>query len=52
MNMPIIFTDKFNLTLEQNRFLARKNIVEVIHSMSRLENVNTTFPRPKPLLMA
>ncbi|WP_323842334.1 MULTISPECIES: Fic family protein [unclassified Moraxella] len=42
--------DKFNLTLEQNRFLARKNIVEVIHSISRLENVNTTFPQTKTII--
>lgn len=45
-----ILTDKFNLTLEQNRFLARKNIVEVIHSISRLENVNTTFPQTKTII--
>lgn len=30
MNVPIMFADKFNLSLEQNRFLAKKNIVEVI----------------------
>lgn len=45
-----ILTDKFNLTLEQNRFLARKNTVEVIHSISRLENVNTTFPQTKTII--
>lgn len=47
--MPQIL-DKFNLTLEQNRFLARKNIVEVIHSISRLEKVNTTFPQTKTII--
>ncbi|MDO4440983.1 MAG: Fic family protein [Moraxella sp.] len=47
--MPQIL-DKFTLTLEQNRFLARKNIVEVIHSISRLENVNTTFPQTKTII--
>lgn len=45
-----MLVDKFNLTLEQNRFLARKNIVEVIHSISRLENVNTTFPQTKTII--
>lgn len=45
-----MFDDKFNLTLEQNRFLARKNIVEVIHSLSRLEKVNTTFPQTKTII--
>lgn len=48
--MPQILIDKFNLTLEQNRFLARKNIVEVIHSLSRLEKVNTTFPQTKTII--
>ena len=33
--MKLALSDKFQLTLEQNRFLARKNIVEVIHSISR-----------------
>lgn len=42
--------NKFNLTLEQTRFLARKNIVEVIHSISRLEKVNTTFPQTKTII--
>lgn len=37
------FCDKFNLTLEQNRFLARKNIVKVIHGRSRTEKVNATL---------
>lgn len=46
----IIMQDKFRLTLEQNRFLARKNIVEMIHSISRLENVNTTFPQTKTIV--
>lgn len=48
--MNLALPDKFNLTLEQNRFLARKNIVEVIHSISRLENVNTTFPQTKTII--
>lgn len=42
--------DKFHLTLEQNRFLAKKNIVAMIHSQSRLENVNTTFPQTQTIL--
>ena len=48
--MKLALSDKFQLTLEQNRFLARKNIVEVIHSISRLENVNTTFPQTKTII--
>ena len=42
--------DKFQLTLAQNRFLAKKNIVEMIHSISRLENVRTTFPQTKTIV--
>lgn len=42
--------DKFQLSREQNRFLAKKNIVVVIHSISRLENVNTTFPQTQTIV--
>ncbi len=42
--------DKYHLTLQQNRFLAKKNIVAVIHSISRLENVNTTFPQTQTIV--
>lgn len=42
--------NKFTLTLAQNHFLAKKNIVELIHSISRLENVNTTFPQTKTIV--
>ena len=42
--------NKFHLTLTQNRFLAKKNIVEMIHSISRLENVNTTFPQTQTIV--
>lgn len=42
--------DKFNLTLDQNCFLARKNIVQVIHSIFRLEKVNTTFSQTKTII--
>ncbi|WP_439290850.1 Fic family protein [Lonepinella koalarum] len=42
--------NKFHLTLQENRFLAKKNIVEVVHSISRLENVNTTFPQTQTIV--
>lgn len=38
MNVPIIFANKFNLSLEQNWFLAKKNSVKLIHSMSCLKH--------------
>lgn len=42
--------NKFHLTLAENRFLAKKNIVAMIHSLSRLENVNTTFPQTQTIV--
>lgn len=42
--------DKFHLSREQNRFLAKKNIAAVVHSISRLENVNTTFPQTQTIV--
>ena len=42
--------NKFTLTQAQNRFLAKKNIVALIHSISRLENVNTTFPQTQTIV--
>lgn len=42
--------NKYSLPPAQNRFLAKKNIVAVIHSISRLENVNTTFPQTQTIV--
>ena len=45
-----MFADKFDLTLEQNVFLAKKNLVQVIHNSARLEGCNITYPETKTIL--
>ena len=35
--------DKYNLTLEQNIFLAKKNLVDNIYANARMEGLNITF---------
>lgn len=42
--------DKFNLTKEQNIFLAKKTIVENIYHTARLEGCNITFQDTKNIL--
>lgn len=36
--------DNFNLTPEQNMFLAKKTLAESVYNSARLEGVNITFP--------
>ena len=45
-----MFPDKYNLTKEQNIFLAKKLIVENIYHSARLEGCNVTFPDTKTIL--
>lgn len=45
-----MFKDKYNLTLQQNIFLAKKLIVENIYYSARLEGCNVTFPDTKTIL--
>jgi Fic family protein len=42
--------NKYNLTLEQNIFLAKRNIVDNIYSNARMEGINITFPQTKTIL--
>lgn len=42
--------NKYNLTLEQNIFLAKKNLVNNIYSNARMEGLNVTFPQTKTIL--
>lgn len=42
--------NKYNLNERESRFLLKKSIVGLIHSASRLENVNTTFPQTKTII--
>lgn len=42
--------DKFNLTLEENTFLAKRMIVDNIYSNARIEGCNITFPQTQTIL--
>lgn len=42
--------DKYNLTLDQNIFLAKKLIVENIYNSAKLEGCNVTFPDTQTIL--
>ena len=42
--------DKYNLTLEQNIFLAKKKLVDNISANARMEGLNVTFPQTKTIL--
>ena len=41
--------DKYNMTKEQNIFLAKRNIVDSIYSNARIEGINITFPETQNL---
>ena len=41
--------DKYNLTLEQNIFLAKRNLVDNIYANARMEWLNITFPETKTI---
>lgn len=36
--------NKFRLTVEENIFVAKRNIVDYIWKSARLEGINVTFP--------
>lgn len=42
--------DKYNLTLEENIFLAKKMLVNNIYSNARIEGCNVTFPETETIL--
>lgn len=42
--------DKYNLTLEENTFLAKRLIVDNIYSNARIEGCNVTFPQTQTIL--
>lgn len=42
--------NKYNLTLEQNIFLAKKNLIHNIYANARMEGVNVTFPQTQTIL--
>lgn len=42
--------DKYNLTLEENVFLAKRLIVDNIYSNAKIEGCNVTFPQTQTIL--
>ena len=42
--------DKYNLTLEENLFLAKRLIVDNIYSNAKIEGCNVTFPQTQTIL--
>ena len=42
--------NRFNLTLEQNIFLAKKTMSENIYHAGKFENLNTTFPQTETIV--
>ena len=42
--------NKYNLTQEQNVFLAKRNIIDNIYANARMEGLNVTFPQTKTIL--
>ena len=41
--------DKYNMTIEQNIFLAKRNIVDSIWKSSHIEGIDITYPETKRL---
>jgi len=48
--VKVNISNKYNLNEREAKFLLKKSIVGLIHSASRLENVNTTFPQTKTIV--
>ncbi len=42
--------NKYNLTLEQNIFLAKRTLVDNVYSNAKMEGINVTFPETKTIL--
>lgn len=48
--MMVKYKNKFNLTVRQNIFLAKKKVVQNIYNSAKLEGVNITFPDTQTIL--
>ncbi len=44
-----MIADKYNMTKEENIFLAKRNMVDSIYSNARIEGINITFPETQAL---
>ncbi len=42
--------NKYNMTLEENIFLAKKMLITNVYSNARMEGINLTFPQTKTIL--
>ncbi len=42
--------NKYKMTLEQNIFLAKRNLADNVYANARLEGINITFPQTKTIL--
>ena len=42
--------NKYNMTLEQNIFLAKRNLIDNIYASAKLEGLNVTLPQTKTIL--
>ena len=40
----MLFTQKYNMTREQNIFVAKRNIVDYIYKSAKLEGLGVTYP--------
>ena len=42
--------NKYSMTIEQNIFLAKRNLVDNVYASARMEGINITFPQTKTIL--
>lgn len=42
--------NKYRMTIEQNIFLAKRNLVDNVYASARMEGLNVTFPQTKTIL--
>ena len=42
--------DKYNMTIEENIFLAKRNLVDNVYSNAKMEGINITFPQTQTIL--
>ncbi len=42
--------NKYKMTLEQNIFLAKRNLVDNVYANAKMEGINVTFPQTKTIL--
>lgn len=48
--MEFKMENKYKMTLEQNIFLAKRNLVDNVYANARMEGINVTFPQTKTIL--